>query len=86
MSVARNVYLKLNKGDKSYYFKQVFKVYDCDGNVQVRPIVKETYIKNLLSQNHKKKKFEEYAYEDASACMKRIVDEIEETGKIRKMY
>lgn len=86
MSVARNIYLKLNKGDKSYYFKQVFKVYACDGNVQIRPIVKETYVKNLLSKNHKKKKFEEYDYEDASPCMQRIVNEIEETGKIRRVY
>lgn len=86
MSVARNVYLKLNMGDKSYYFKQVFKVFDCDGNVQVRPIKEETYVKNLLSKNHRNKKFEEYSYEDASPCMQRIVDEIEETGKVKRVY
>lgn len=85
MSVATNIYVKLNKDDKSYYFKQVFKVYACDGNVQVRPITQGTYVKNLLSKNNKKNKFEEYSYEDAGPCMKRIVDEIE-TGKIKRVY
>lgn len=85
MSVGLNVYIKTKKEDKVYYFKAVYKLYENDGNVEVRPIIEETYLKNSLKRS-RKKEFKEYEYDFAPEYIKQIVDKIENTGKVQRWY
>lgn len=85
MSVGLNVYIKTKKEDRVYYFKAVYKLYGNDGNVEVRPIVEETYVKNLLKKS-RKKEFKEYEYDSAPVYIKQVIDDIEKTGKVKRWY
>lgn len=78
-------YIKVTKESKDFFFKISYKLNSCDAREEIRPILSETYYKNLMMKNHRKKRFDAYPYEEANEYLQSVIDKIE-NGDRRRVY